>query len=57
MIKFHRPYEDYEAGDVAELEHSLEDMLVRQNYANVVDEPKPKKAVRKSKQSLEGEEA
>ena len=49
-IKFHRPFEDYQEGQVVTLDHTMEDYLVRRNFADfceapeVVEKPaKPKK--------------
>lgn len=46
-IKFHRPYEDYAEGDIVELDPTMEDYLVRKNFADftvlVKPEPKPVK--------------
>lgn len=60
MIKFHRPFENYTEGQVAELDASMEHMLVSQNYANYIESPavKPVKAkANKKNAALEGGEA
>ena len=50
-IKFFRPYEQHEAGDVVTLDESQEYMLVSQNYANYCEKPdqKPKKVAKPKK--------
>jgi len=53
-IKFHRPYEDYKEHDVVELDATMEDYLVRRNFA----EPTiiVKQVIEKTKKAVNNDE-
>jgi len=53
-IKFYRPYEDYKEHDIVELDATMEDYLVRRNFADNVQIDK--KVIEKTKKPVNNDD-
>lgn len=48
-IKFHRAFENYQEGEVVTIDPTMEDYLVRRNFADFCETPKVEEAEKPAK--------